>query len=235
MFRECKREYGRWCGLASFLTLFGCASAQDYVDHYAHRSPSLEEFTVCHGYGCRFRETVRIEPFAWEEVTRLFQPAPATAAEERVRLGRAIALLEIKIGVATGTHTDRAAADTFGGEPNQLDCIDETVNTTTYLRLLMEHGLMQKHHIGTAAQRGWVLASFFGSTDFTTNTAVIIDKETRVAFAVDSYFYPNGRPPKIMPLVEWNKNWRPAPDDPLLLPLLNPLPVFYPDNGPLLM
>ncbi len=219
MLRESLFQELRWCGLAFFFTLFGCASAQNHVENYAHHAPSLSAFTVCHGYGCRLRKTVRIEPYAWAEVANLFEPVPTTAAEERGRLARAIALLEIKIGAVTGTHTDRAAADTFGGEPDQLDCIDETVNTTTYLRLLKQTGLMRWHIIGPAAQRGWLLASFFGSTDFITNTAVIVEKETRAAFAIDSYFYPNGRPPKIMPLAEWNKNWRPAPDDPLLLPL----------------
>jgi hypothetical protein len=217
MIREASWLYIRWCGVFSIFYLFGCASAQDYVDHYVHQSPSLIEFSVCHGYGCRIRKVVNFEPFAWEEVAKLFEPEPMSAAEERERLARAIALLEIKIGAAIGTSTDEAAADTFGGEPDQLDCIDETVNTTTYLQLLAKEGLMRRHRVGIAAQRGSL--SGFRYNDFITNTAVIMEKETGIAFAVDSYFYANGREPKIMPLAEWKKNWRPALDDPRLLPL----------------
>ena len=211
-------KFVRWCGLTALVTLVGCASAQNHVDNFAPPAPTLKEFTVCQGYGCRIQKTIRIEPFAWAEVARLFEPAPTNAAEERTRLGRAIALLETKIGAANGTSTDRAAATTFSSGPDQLDCIDETVNTTTYLRLLEQDGLMRRHIIGTPDQRGWLLSSFFGSTDFITNTAVIVEKETGALFAIDSYFYANGRQPKIMPLAEWRKNWRPAPDDPGLPP-----------------
>lgn len=163
---------------------------------------------------------MRLDPFAWAEVASLFDPIPLSAVEERVRLGRAIAMLEFKIGAMIGTSTDRPAAKMSDGGRDQLDCIDETVNTTTYLRLLDQDGLMRWHRVGTPAQRGWLLAELFGSTNFITNTAVIVEKDTGVRFAIDSYFYANGRPPKIMPLTEWKMNWRPAPDDPMLKPVL---------------
>lgn len=172
---------------------------------------------MCHGYGCRLRTSVRVEPRAWAEIANLFEPAPTSAADERSRVSKAIAMLEIKVGKAVGTSTDRYAAATFGGAPDQLDCIDETVNTTTYLRLLAGHGLMRRHVVGTAAQRGSF--SGFSYNDFITNTAVIVETKTGAGFAVDSYFYPNGREPKIMPLAAWRNNWRPAPNDPLLKPL----------------
>ena len=218
MLHESFRNLVRCGGVLVFFTVSGCASAQSHVDHYAHPAPSLADFMVCQGYGCSIQKTIRIEPFAWAEVAKIFEPSPTNAAEERIRLARAIALLEIKIGTAIGTSTDQAAAETFRTGPDQLDCIDETVNTTTYLRLLEQDGLMRRHRIGPPAQRGWLLASFVGSTDFITNTAVILEKETGAPFAIDSYFYANGRQPKIMPLAEWRKNWRPAPDDPGLPP-----------------
>lgn len=216
MLRVAIRRLAGWCGVAVAVALAGCTGAQEYVDYYGHASPSLAEFTVCHGYGCRLRTAVSIEPKAWTEIASLFEPAPTSAADERIRLARAIGLLEIKVGAAVGTSTDQSAADTFGGEPDQLDCIDETVNTTTYLRLLERDGLMRRHVIGTAAQRG----SFngFAYNDFITNTAVIVETETGTPYAVDSYFYPNGREPAVMPLAEWKRNWRPALDDPLLQP-----------------
>jgi hypothetical protein len=154
------------------------------------------------------------------DIVAVFRPEPATAAEERARLARAIALLEMKVGAAVGTATDEAAAATFGGEPDQLDCIDETVNTTVYLRLLAEEGLMRRHAIGAAAQRGSLMG--FRYNDFITNTASIVETATGESFAVDAYFYPNGREPKILPLAEWRRNWRPASDDPLLVPLTPP-------------
>jgi hypothetical protein len=209
----------RWVAAGACAALAGCAGAQDYVDAYALPSPSVERLSICHGYGCRLRTLVRIEPEMQTDIARLYLPAPRTAAEERARLARAIALFEIRIGVAVGTGRDRYAATTFNenNNPGQLDCIDETVNTTTYMRLLTNLGLMRSHVVGTAAQRGSI--SGFAFNDFITNTAVIVETETGTAYAVDSYFFANGREPKIMPLAEWRKNWRPRLDDPNLTPV----------------
>ena len=160
---------------------------------------------------------VRIEPSAQAEFAGLFKPAPKGAAEERIRLARAISMFEIKVGVAIGTSNDRYASTTFNKDPGQLDCIDETVNTTTYLRLLTNLGLMRFNSIGEAVQRGSI--SGFAFNDFVTNTAVIVDKKTGAKFAIDSYFFGNGQEPQIMPLAKWRDNWRPSLDDPRLKPL----------------
>jgi hypothetical protein len=210
----------RWAATAACAVLAGCAGAQDYVDAYAPPSPSVGALSICHGYGCRLRTLVRIEPQMQAELARLYDPAPKTAAAERARLARAIALFEIRIGEAVGTGRDRYAATTFNknNDPGQLDCIDETVNTTSYMRLLTNLGLMRFHVIGTAAQRGSV--SGFAFNDFVTNTAVIVEENSGEAYAVDSYFFGNGRQPKIMPLADWRKNWRPRLDDPNLTPVL---------------
>jgi hypothetical protein len=200
--------------------LAGCASAQDYVDAFAQPSPTVDEMSICHGYGCRLVTTVRIEPSAQAEFANLFRPPSRDAAEERVRLGRAIALFEIKVGVAIGSSHDRFAATTFNknDDPGQLDCIDETVNTTTYLRVLSSLGLLRFHKVGKAAQRGSL--SGFAFNDFVTNTAVIVERGTGARFAVDSYFFANGQEPKIMALDAWRRNWRPSLDDSRLKPVL---------------
>jgi hypothetical protein len=207
----------RWAALGGVALLAGCSGAQEYVDVFVAPNPTVKRLTVCHGYGCRWMTDVRIEPAAQAEFAALFQPASRSAADERVRLGRAIALFEIKIGVAVGTSNDRYAAATLNKDPGQLDCIDETVNTTTYLRVLENMGLMRFHRIGEAAQRGSL--SGFAFNDFITNTAVIVEKKTGALFAIDSYFYGNGREPKIMPLAAWRQNWRPSLDDPKLQPV----------------
>ena len=193
--------------------------AQDYVDAYSPLTPSVANLSVCHGYGCRFRSQVRIEPDMRAEITNLYHPPPKSAAEERARLARAIALFEIKIGAALGTSRDCYAATTFNknNDPGQLDCIDETVNTTSYMRLLANLGLMHFHVIGTAAPRGSI--SGFADNDFITNTAVIAEKHSGAEYAADSYFYANGRESKIMKLADWRNNWRPLPNDPNLTPL----------------
>jgi len=207
----------RWAAIVACAALSGCVGAQEYVDAFVEPKPSVQKLRVCHGYGCRWMTNVRIEPSAQAEIAGIFKPSPKNAVEERARLGRAVALFEIKVGAAIGTSNDRYAATTFNNDPGQLDCIDETVNTTTYLRLLESLGLMRFHGIGVAAQRGSI--SGFAFNDFVTNTAVIVEKATGAQYAIDSYFYGNGREPKIMPLAAWSENWRPSLTDPNLTPV----------------
>lgn len=205
-------------GLAAvgIAVLAGCTSAETLVATYADPSPSLERVSVCHGYGCRSMTEVRVGPGTWREVERVFEPRPATAAEERDRIAKAVALLERRIGAAVGHDHDRFAAATFNSDPGQLDCIDETVNTTTYLRLFAKYGLMTHHAEGVAAQRGSITGHFYN--DFLSNTAVIVEKTTGAQYAVDSYFFANGQPPIVLPLAVWRDGWRPAHDDPRLMP-----------------
>ncbi|MCP5368692.1 MAG: hypothetical protein H6907_20255 [Hyphomicrobiales bacterium] len=207
----------RLAALLAAAAVAACATAQDYVDAYAVPAPTVDRLFVCHGYGCRQRTPVRIMPDVTGELVALFQPASADAAQERDRLARALALLEERVGATIGTDRDEAGATLFGLSPLQLDCIDETVNTTTYLRAMGQLGLMRFHRIGTAAQRGLLWGD--PVDDYVTNTAVIVEVTSGAEYAVDTFFYANGRPPRIMPLARWRANWRPDPDDPNLIPL----------------
>ncbi len=191
------------------LLLAGCAGGGErLLDRYAEENPTPANFTVCHGYGCDSRTAVKMSESGWAEVRALFQPPPAGAAEERARVGRAVALMETLVAWAVGTADDRAAASTFNSDPGQLDCIDETVNTTTYLWMMAGDGLLRWHRVGTPARRGSLWG--FRYNDFITNTAVMVETGTGAEYAVDSYFYENGHEPAVMPLEVWLDNWRPS-------------------------
>lgn len=163
--------------------------------------PEPGRFTVCHGNGCVSLAHLSLTEEQWQEIRRLFDPLPNDAEEERERLRGAIALMERFVGTATGTWRDRGG--TFNGGEGQMDCIDESINTTLYLTMFRKHGLMRYHAVEDRATRGWFL---FG---WPHTSAVVSERGNGKLWAVDAWFLDNGEPPFILPLESWKSGWKP--------------------------
>jgi len=152
-------------------------------------------FFSCTDYHCDEGETVTLSEEQWRQVVALFPPTEIPA-EEREQIRRAIALLETLVGNSTGTWRDLGKNVAGAGQPGQLDCISESKNTTTYLHLLSEDGLIQWHDVEDRKLRHpWILDLHW--------SAVIRDRRTGKRYAVDSWFLDNGQQPFIQPLDEW--------------------------------
>jgi len=131
----------------------------------------------------------------WQGIRNLFA-ADTSPSKERESIRKAIALLEEIVGAITGTWRDLAGNVAGAGEPGQLDCISESKNTTTYLQLLFDDGLLKWHDIDERHVRHPLI--------FNTHwTAVIVDRSNGERFAVDSWILDNGQPPAIQPLSDW--------------------------------
>lgn len=161
---------------------------------------------VCWDYGCDRNARLVLPRDAWAGIRSLFSPAAPGPAAERRRIAAAIARFERAVGPLTGTDRDRYENIAGSGLGGQQDCIDESRNTDTYLRVLAERGLLAWHGVGPRAHRmRWVLDQHW--------TAVIIDRSDGTRWAVDSWFLDNGRRPYVQRLPEW-LDMAPLPDNP---------------------
>lgn len=169
-----------------------------------HETPMPQAFSFCWGGTCAGILTVALADGEWSRVRAVFAPTPGDAEAERAAASKAIGLLEEIVGAKTGTSTDRAG--TFGNwaRPGQLDCNDEATNSTNYLRMMKADGLLRFHDILDTTTRGGFL--IFGRH----STAAIAETGSGRKFAVDSWFYDNGRPAVILPLETWLGGWKPA-------------------------
>ncbi|UCE77333.1 MAG: hypothetical protein JSU62_03790, partial [Gammaproteobacteria bacterium] len=156
-----------------------------------------QTFFICTDYHCDTGETVTLSPSQWQSVRDLFI-SDASPAEEREFIRQAIALLETIVGAITGTWRDMAGNVAGAGKAGQLDCISESKNTTTYLVLMFDDGLLKWHEIGDRRLRHPLIFNLHW-------TAVIIDRSNGQHFAVDSWFLDNGQPPRIQPISDWLK------------------------------
>ncbi len=191
------------------LLLAGCtntASPDRFLTKYADPDPSLEAVLICHGYGCKRQDTVDLR-LAWPRLTAaMAEPAP-DAATERANIAVTIAAFEAEVGARLGTDEDVGGTFVGFAMPGQLDCIDETSNTTTVLELLDGAGLLVWHQV-----RG-PMSRFFVYNGWPHTTAVIVETATGEAYAVDSWFHDNGEPAEVVPLEQWVAGWGPEETD----------------------
>ena len=163
---------------------------------------------MCHGGGCANVNRVSVAKAEWQQVINVFEPKPIDAEAERKCIAVAIGLMEKIVGAKTGTDTDRGG--TFGNSsyPGQLDCNDESTNSTTYMKLMNQAGLIRFHEILDTRTRGFFL------NGWPHTTAVIHEKQADQSndktYAVDSWFYDNGKPAIIIPLTLWQTGWEPT-------------------------
>ena len=179
--------------------LFGLAQpllADTFVRPDIITDPSPARFSVCSEHECSRRDAVSLTDAQWQEIRALFTPAAVSAQEERAVLRRAIARMEDFVGALNGTSADLGGNFAGSGMARQMDCIDESSNTTTYLRLFQKNGLLRWHESQERTHRArWVFDIHW--------TAVIRDTVTGQFYAVDSWYLDNGRPPYIQKLEDW--------------------------------
>lgn len=165
---------------------------------YAEPDASPAQFSVCHGYGCSHQTITNFTPNQWRKVGALFKPAPKSSQDELIKIGEAIAMMEKYVGQTAGTQDDLPKAPLKRQSTTELDCIDETVNTTKYLRFLEQDGLLKFYKVGQPVYKGYFINGVYPH-----NSATVQEIETGKIYAIDSYIHANGELPNIRPLESW--------------------------------
>jgi hypothetical protein len=183
--------------------MFAHAEISD-ISRIFRQTPSLGQFEVCQGGGCAQFNQVSISELEWKSVEIFFSAKAINAVDERAQIAKAIGELEKIVGAKNGTSGDRAGTFDNADYQGQLDCNDEAINSTTYMRLLKQGGFMQFHEIEDMRTRNF----FF--TGWPHSTAVMREIKTGARFAVDSWFYDNGVAATIVPFAQWKANFQPV-------------------------
>jgi hypothetical protein len=195
---------------AGLLTLSGCTSIHDTSENnllssFGRSDPVPGNFFVCYGYGCKYKARIALTEEEWRGVRATFIPPPSDASAERRQVAEAVARLERLVGPRTGTSVHQQHSRFSYGDPTQLDCIDNSVNTWTYFTMLAHDGLLRYHTVAGLAHRGSLL-----TLDFS-NTAVLVENGDGEQFAVDPWLVDAGVPPPVIPLAEWRRTDWPSP------------------------
>jgi len=176
--------------------------SQHFADFHV-TAPRGDVVYVCHAYGCRKQTRFRFTPADIASIRDLMTKTRKgdTPNEERRAVAYAIGWIEKRVGDAIGTATDRAGMD-FGasGDPTQQDCVDEATNTTSYLLVLQNNGLLRHHTVGTPFAKDDYSRGVSGWTHW---TGVLKENQNGQRWAVDSWIYANGENPAVVEVEKW--------------------------------
>ena len=205
---------GRILGLlGAALAVTACAHNGDqlsatYIDRYGKPNPTPASFTECHGFSCAEISQVSLSAQQWRKVAAVFHPRAANAEAERRQIAHAVALMQRLVGAQTGTAVHQWTHDNLLIKPNfgdttQLDCIDEAVNTWTYMTMMERGHLFRFHRVTELAYAGL-------PTDTNPrNAAVVQEKATGAHFVIDPSLVDFAVPPPVIPLKVWAGSWPP--------------------------
>ncbi len=162
----------------------------------AQATTGIDQIPVCYDFGCQTRQVISITASQWQEVSGWFYPQAKTPEAEREQIKKAIGWMEVVVGQHTPTHRDTGLdLQRQGVFPGQLDCIDESLNTTTYLKLFEQNSLLRHHRVLDRAYRRAIFDQHWAGQ--------IEEIDGGARFTVDSWFQKNGILPYIQNLAEW--------------------------------
>ncbi len=160
---------------------------------------SAQTFSVCHGYECYYRSKVTLTSKEEQRIRGLLQAGGRSADGERKALRAAVAIVEQRSTATIGVRDKPKMQFGKARIRGQMDCIDESTNTDTFLHYLQSRGWLKHHSVARRASRG----AFFDGR-YPHWTAVIEDRQGQ-RWAVDSWYEAGGGPPDIMPLQQWKR------------------------------
>lgn len=176
------------------------------------RGEAPGDIPICHGFGCRYKETISITDTEWHQIKAFFRKPANSPAEERLQIKKASGWFETIAGRHSPIHLDRGknefpgrfdsvrlskdehrtTTDTLG----QMDCIDESLNMTTYLALMEQAGLFKYHRVVERAHRQSAVDQHYAGQ--------LEEIASGERWIVDSWFYDYGRLPYIEEADEWH-------------------------------
>jgi hypothetical protein len=161
--------------------------------------PTAQRMTVCYSFGCRRREFLDFTAGDRNALAQILATGRASAAAERAAVQKAVIWFDRRMGPVIGTDKRVAKADfRYFDDKHNYDCWDTTRNTTSLLLVLQQWGLLKYHVVGDPHYRGNALV-----LQTPHNTAVLVDRATKVEWVVD--MWPRGylQPPDVMTVEKW--------------------------------
>ncbi|QQS10067.1 MAG: hypothetical protein IPK69_05460 [Phycisphaerales bacterium] len=190
--------------VASLASISGCT-------HTGRRivTPPIElhAIPIQWGVGGNRTDTFGISDTQWTAIEQTMRDGHESPDAERRAIATTIAMIEQIAGRQTPTNADRRRGHNQLGDPGQMDCVDESSNTTRYLDLLAQHDLIVHHDVLDPVWRAKILV--FNPH----RTAVIEEHDTKENFVIDSWMWDNGMPPAVQPLSVWRRYIEPSPPE----------------------
>ena len=161
--------------------------------------PSASTMTVCYGFVCRRRYELDFSAADRRQLTQIMAAGKASAIAERAAVRKAVVWFDRRVGPAIGTTQRVANADIrAGNNAGNYDCWDTTRNVSSLLLVLQEWGLLKFHTVSNPRYRGNFLIGQLHH-----NTAVLMEKDSKMEWAVDMWPVKYADPPDVKQVETW--------------------------------
>lgn len=182
--------------LVAACALVGCSASRPLPEsrHPVHLA------AVPLQYDDNVQSSFAVSEAQWTEIASYFENV-SDGQTERAAIARTVARLERIAGEQTPIHRD--GRKNYGAGPGETDCLDESTNTTTFLRLLRERDMLKHNRVMEKALRSPLQLDIHW-------TAVVQDLQTKEKWVIDSWYNANGIEPIVQPLDDWLKK-KPVP------------------------
>jgi hypothetical protein len=191
--------------LVAVLCLSSCANGQGIsMIPYEDKNSSPKDFILCHGFGCSHKTRVQLTDGEWKRVLAPLKKKAKNAEAERSALAKSVGLMESTVTKVIGATPDQGEAHTFEKDQDQMDCIDEAINTTHYLEFIQAADVLKFHRVHDPVHRGYFINGVYPH-----NSGAVEELSTGHVYVIDSYYFASGHTASVVPLDVWLNNWRP--------------------------
>jgi len=190
----------------SALSLPSPASASQealrWLQSQGYAGPAGTRIIACHGYGCARRQAISVDGSWLSRASALLKAGRVSPEAERRALAQVVSAYTAYLAATIGGKPDVPGSPArMSGVHGQMDCLDETANTTSLLLVLQDQGLLNYHDVEQPESRG-----FFLDGRYPHFSAVIAEKSSGREWAVDPWRRAPGQSPEILPLVQWRQD-----------------------------
>jgi hypothetical protein len=159
-----------------------------------------ERIYVCHGFDCYYKTRYDVTYADFDRFARIMAQGTSSPEAERAAISSANMYFETRAAKAVGVADKAKSSFGKSGEKGQMDCIDESTNTRSFLLFLARNGWLKHHDVLMNESRG-----AFVDGRYPHSTAVLREHATGEKWAVDSWYEDAGGPPDIMRMADWRK------------------------------
>ena len=180
----------RWL-VAFFLTTTVCL-----LPGWARANPIYHDIPICHGFGCNIESMISLSAAEWRSVADWLKANAPDPSTERDHIRQAIGWMEVLVGRHGPGREDRALDLKHAAyRTGQMDCVDESINTTTYLKLFEKQNLLRWHRVVERIQRRALFDAHWASQ--------VEEVHTGDRYVIDSWFQDNGLLPNVQKAEDW--------------------------------
>ena len=201
-------------GLAKALLVLALVCSGPNLAH-AESTHEGATLSVCYNYGCYTQAEVTFSAAQLAAIGTSLRAADAVG--ERERLAVAIGQLYAWAGAQSPIFADKGGNLADEAVYGRMDCIDHSLTTTGFLRLLEAKGMLRYHRVGERVLRSRFLffehyaaqviehdAALRAQVGEAVSDTPAMDSRPEAArFAVDSWFFDNGQSAVVLPLANW--------------------------------